>query len=408
MKESGLDKLKIISGGVTAAQGFKAGAVAAEIRYENRLDLALVYSEVPALAAAVYTKNRVQAAPLLVTREHLADGRAQAIIINSGNANACNGDEGIRDAKKMALITAQALQIAPEDVVVASTGVMGLPMPMHRVEKGISEVVACLSVDGGSAAARAIMTTDLNSKEVAVSFSIGGKKVTIGGMAKGSGMIHPDMATMLAFITTDALIDQKVLQKVLCLSVERSFNMITVDGDTSTNDMVVFLANGMAQNPEITEEGPEFELFKVGLDYVTTYLAQEIARDGEGATRLIEVRIKNAATFEDGKKAARAVAGSSLVKTAVFGQDANWGRIIAALGYSGAEFDPQKVDIWLAEIMVARAGTGVPFDEEKVSKLLGADKVIITVDLHAGNTNTVAWGCDLTFDYVKINASYRN
>lgn len=400
--------LEIVPGGITAPRGFQAAAAAAEIRYPDRPDLALIYSEVPAVAAAVYTRNKVQAAPLIVSREHLANGLAQAVVINTGIANAATGQQGLADARQMACLTAEALKIAPEDVAVASTGVIGQFLPMERVEKGIRQAAAQLSPNGGAEAAQAIMTTDTQRKEIAVKLHIGGCPVTLGGMAKGSGMIHPDMATMLGFITTDAAIEPAVLQQALKASIDRSFNLVTVDGDTSTNDMVLVLANGRADNPRIDGAGPDLAAFQAGLDYITGYLAKEIARDGEGATRLIEVRVKNAPSLDDGQKAARAIAGSSLVKAAVFGRDANWGRILAALGYSGADFDPQQVDIYLGEVLVARDGAGLAFDEDQARQVLEQETVVITVDLKAGPAAVTAWGCDLTFDYVKINASYRS
>lgn len=400
--------LEIVPGGITAPRGFQAAAAAAEIRYPNRPDLALICSEVPAVAAAVYTRNKVQAAPLIVSREHLTNGQAQAVVINAGIANAATGQQGLADARQMAYLTAEALQIAPENVVVASTGVIGQLLPMERVEKGIRQAATQLSPAGGAEAAQAIMTTDTRRKEVAVKLHISGCPVTIGGMAKGSGMVHPDMATMLGFITTDAAIEPGVLQQALKASIDRSFNLVTVDGDTSTNDMVLLLANGRANNPRIAGAGPDLAAFQAGLDYITVYLAKEIARDGEGATRLIEVRVINAPSLDDGKKAARAIAGSSLVKSAVFGRDANWGRILAALGYSGADFEPQQVDIYLGEVLVARDGAGLAFDEELARQVLEQETVVITVDLKAGPAAVTAWGCDLTFDYVKINASYRS
>ena len=400
--------LEIVTGGVTVPQGFLAAAAGAEIRYKDRPDLALLYSVVPATAAALYTQNKVQAAPVVVTREHLRDGRAQAVVINSGIANAGTGPQGLEDARHMAQLVARNLQLRTEDVAVASTGVIGTLLPMERVETGINIAAASLSAEGGTEAARAIMTTDTRLKEIAVKVDLGGHWITIGGMAKGSGMIHPNMATMLAFLTTDAEIDAGFLHQSLTAAAQRSFNMITVDGDTSTNDMVIMLANGQAKNPRISGTGKESVIFQKALDWVTQYLAKELARDGEGATRLIEVRIRQAASLIDAQKAGRAVAGSSLVKSAVFGRDANWGRILAAAGYSGAEFDPQQTSVWLGEVLVAQKGTAVSFDEDRARQVLDEETVVITVDLGAGEVGAVAWGCDLTFDYIKINASYRS
>ncbi len=399
---------KVLVGGVTAPQGFLAAAVSAEIRYPDRRDLALLYSEVPAVAAALYTQNKVQAAPIVVTREYLQDGRAQAVVINSGIANAGTGQPGLADARRTAELVAEALKLKTEDVAVASTGVIGMRLPMERVAAGIAQAAASLSAEAGNEAAQAIMTTDTRPKEIAIKVDLGGHFITIAGMAKGSGMIHPNMATMLAFLTTDAEVDPVFLHQALTEATRLSFNMITVDGDTSTNDMVIILANGQAQTPRILGDGRDAVAFQQALNAVTQYLAKEIARDGEGATRLIEVRIQGAASLSDAQKAGRAIAGSSLVKSAVYGQDANWGRILAAAGYSGAEFDPEQTTIWLGEVLVAEQGTPVPFDEDEARRVLAADTVVITADLGAGNARAVAWGCDLTFDYIKINANYRS
>ncbi|NLK52448.1 MAG: bifunctional glutamate N-acetyltransferase/amino-acid acetyltransferase ArgJ [Syntrophomonadaceae bacterium] len=399
---------EITSGGVTAPLGFKAAAAAAGIRYPDRLDLALIYSEVAATAAGVYTCNRVQAAPVQVTQDNLTDGQARAVVVNAGIANAATGAQGLDDAREMTRITARVLDINPDEVAVASTGVIGLLLPIERIEKGIIAAANGLSRNGGTQAAQAILTTDTRPKEIAVRISLGEKSVTIGGMAKGSGMIHPCMATMLGFITTDAAITSEALRLALQRSTDRSFNLVTVDGDTSTNDMVVVLANGLAGNPLITIDSPELKEFQTALDYVNQYLAREIARDGEGASRLIEVRVKNAPSLLDAQKAARAVAGSSLVKTAVFGRDPNWGRILAAVGYSGAEFAPEQIAIWLGEVLVAQEGVETAFNEDEAREALDRETVLITVDLGVGTAEATAWGCDLTFDYIKINASYRS
>lgn len=395
------------SGGVTAPQGFLAAGVAAGVKYKGRRDIALIFSEVPARAAGVFTTNLVKGAPVVVTMERIARGRARAVVVNSGNANTCNGEQGIRDARAMAQETARVLNIPEEDVLVASTGVIGQPMPMDRILPGIAAAARELSSDGGAAAAEAIMTTDTEPKETALSLTLSGHTVTIGGMAKGSGMIHPNMATMLCFITTDAAVSAPCLQEMLRHAVDRSFNMISVDGDTSTNDMVLALANGRAGNPEITAENEDYHLLRDALTEVCTRLARAVARDGEGATKLLEVKVINAASERDARLAARAVVASNLVKTAIYGQDANWGRIICAAGYSGAHFDPDRVDIYLGDIMVARDGVALPFDEEAASSVLAGREVRVLVDLKSGEYEATAWGCDLTGEYVNINASYR-
>ena len=400
------DVINVIEGGVTTPKGFLAAGVEAHIKYLDRKDLALIYSKPPAQAAAVYTKNRMKAAPILVTREHLADGQLSAVVVNAGCANAGTGERGIRDARDTAAITARALGLAPRQVAMASTGVIGTYLPMDRLAAGIERAAASLSPRGGADAARAIMTTDTRPKEIAVSFQLEGKTVTIGGMAKGSGMIHPDMATLLVFITTDAAAEPDFLREALASSVDRSFNRVSVDGDTSTNDMVLLMANGEAGSPPL--EGKSRELFQAALDQVTAYLAREVARDGEGATHLIEVRVQSAASEQEASIAARAVVSSSLVKSAVYGRDANWGRIICAVGYSGIEFDPEKVDVWLGKVAVAAGGCGLAFDEEQARAQLEEETVVITVHLHRGSAQAVAWGCDLTPGYIHINASYRS
>lgn len=399
--------MKIISGGVTAPQGFLAAGVVAGIRKKGKKDVAIVYSEVPAACAAVYTINKFKAAPLKVSEKHLANGMAQALVINSGIANACMGQEGVDSAIKMAEIAAQSLQIKTEDVVVASTGLIGAPLPMEAIEAGIKDASVALSGEGGSDAAEAIMTTDLIKKEVAVQVDLDGTTITIGAMAKGSGMIHPNMATMLGFITTDAAVESGCLQQILKEVVNTSFNMISVDGDTSTNDMVVLMANGLAKNPVITIEGKFYQEFKAAINEVCITLAKLIAQDGEGATKLIEVQVKGALSLEDARKAALAICSSNLVKAAIFGEDANWGRIVTALGYSGAEVDPDKVDVYLGDLIMAENGTGLSFDEDKASQILKEKEVILAVDLKLGDFEAKSWGCDLSYDYVKINAAYR-
>jgi glutamate N-acetyltransferase/amino-acid N-acetyltransferase len=397
---------QIVQGGVTAPKGFQAAGVHCGLKKE-KLDLAVIYSTVPAAAAGLFTVNKVKAAPILVTMEHLAQGQARAVVVNSGNANACTGEKGLADARQMARAAAQALGISETEVMVASTGVIGVPIKIDLLEQGIKEAVKNLSTAGGASAAEAIMTTDTFKKELAISFELGGRAATIGAMAKGSGMIHPNMATMLGFITTDAAIEEKALLAALREANDRSFNMITVDGDTSTNDMVGIMANGVAGNKKITIDEPEFDKFLAALSYITVELAKSIAKDGEGATKLIEVQVKNARTVADARKAALTVAKSSLVKTAIFGEDANWGRILCAIGYSGAEFDPDKADIALGDEMVAIDGAGLAFNEKKAKSILAQKQVVIYIDLKDGDAEATAWGCDMTYDYVKINGSYR-
>jgi len=396
------------NGSVTSPRGFTAAAVAAEIKYTGRTDLAVVYSKVPAQAAAVYTLNRFKAAPLRVTEENISNGMAQAIVVNSGIANAGMGAEGMRLAREMSDCAAEALGIAKDDVIVASTGVIGMPLPMDKVKAGIEKASKALYPDGGHDAARAIMTTDTVCKEMAVQLRIDGKLVTIGAMAKGSGMIHPNMATMLGFITTDVNIDNKALQAAFKANIDDSFNMVSVDGDTSTNDMVVILANGQAGNAVLTEESPDFPAFKEALRDICIAMAQKIAGDGEGATKLVECTVTGAATKEDARLAAKAIIASSLVKTAIYGNDANWGRIACAAGYSGAQFDPDKVHIFIGDVQVAQNGMGLEFDEAKATETLKQKKVNILVKFNIGTEEATAWGCDLTYDYVSINADYRS
>ncbi len=400
--------MNIIEGGVTAPQGFLAQGVAAEVKKKDKKDVAIIYSTKLCNAAAVCTTNRVRAACVDLTREHLQDGKAQVVVVNSGNANACTGQRGISDTRRMAELSAQLLNIKAEDVLVASTGVIGVYRPMERIEAGIKEAAGSLSADGGDNAALSIMTTDLKNKEIAVEINIQGKPVRIGAMAKGSGMIHPNMATMLAFITTDAAISSKCLAKMLKHSSDQSYNMISVDRDTSTNDMVVIMANGLAGNPIIDDENSEdYRQFKQTLDFINISLAKMIARDGEGATRLIEVQVINAADEDTARLIARSITGSNLTKAAVFGKDANWGRILCAAGYSGAEFDVDKVDIYLGQEKMAENGMGLIFDEQKAREALEQETVVIKVDLKSGDCQATAWGCDLTYEYVSINADYR-
>lgn len=403
--------MKIVSGGVCAAKGFKANGIHCGIRRNRtKRDLALIVSDVPANAAAVYTQNLVKGAPLTVTGQHLADGKAQAVICNSGNANTCNAN-GIEIAENMSSLLADALNMNAQDVVVASTGVIGQPLDITPIKDGIPALVEGLSYDNGVAAAEAIMTTDTAVKEIAVEFEVGGKTCHIGGIAKGSGMIHPNMATMLVFLTTDAAISSDMLQKALSGDIQNTFNMLSIDGDTSTNDMVTVLANGMAGNTEITAAGDDFTAFMKALNTITVYLCRAIAADGEGATKLLECRVSGANTLAVAKTVAKSVVCSSLLKAAMFGADANWGRVLCAIGYSGADVDISKVAVAFrsakGEIAVCENGAGVPFSEEKAKEILLEKEIEILVSVGDGAFSSTAWGCDLTYDYVKINGDYR-
>ena len=403
--------MKIINGGVTAAQAFKASGVHCGIRKNtSKNDLSLIVSEVKASAAAVYTTNLVKGAPLTVTKAHIADGKAQAVICNSGNANTCNAD-GIEIAEGMAALVEEKTGITASDVVVASTGVIGQPLSLEPIQNGMDELISKLSVEGGHEAALGIMTTDTIPKEVAVEFTCGGKTCRIGGIAKGSGMIHPNMATMLVFITTDCSIAPEMLQKALSSDIQNTFNMISIDGDTSTNDMVTVLANGMAGNKEITCEGEDFSAFMQALNTVTVSLCRMIAGDGEGATKLLECQVTGAKTLDIAKTVAKSVICSSLLKAAMFGADANWGRVLCAIGYSGAAVDVTKIDVSFksakGEILVCKDGAGVDFSEEIAKEILLEKEIEILVALNDGEYSSTAWGCDLTYDYVKINGDYR-
>ena len=403
--------MKTIQGGVCAAKGFKANGIHCGIR-KNRTkkDLALIYSEVKAACAATYTTNLVKGAPLTVTKNNISDGYAQAVICNSGNANTCNAN-GIEIANQMCELLANELKISATDVVVASTGVIGQPLDITPIKEGIPSLVEGLSVEGGLSAAEGIMTTDTIKKEVAVEFSLGGKICRMGGIAKGSGMIHPNMATMLVFITTDAAIEPKMLQKALSTDIASTFNMISIDGDTSTNDMVAVLANGMAQNEMIVAEGEDFNEFMKALNTISIMLCRTIAADGEGATKLLECAVSGAETEQVAKTVAKSVICSSLTKAAMFGADANWGRVLCAIGYSGAQVDVNKIDVFFksvkGEIQVCASGAGVDFSEEKAKEILLENEIEIIVNLNSGEFNATAWGCDLTYDYVKINGDYR-
>lgn len=400
--------MKQIDGGITAVAGIRAAGVHAGIKAADVKDVALIVADVPATAAGVFTKNSVTAAPVLVCREHISDGRAQAVIVNSGNANACTGEVGMTNAERMAAATAEQLGIDPNLVLVSSTGVIGQQLPMDKIEKGIQAAASALSADGGADTAEAIMTTDTHPKSVAVEVEIDGAPVKIGGIAKGSGMIAPNMATMLSYLTTDAKINAETLQMALNRVVDDTYNLLTVDTDRSTNDTVLILATGHAGNTEITTaNGENYEAFCEGLLFVCTELVKMLARDGEGATKLVEVVVKHARNRDDAEKAARAVAESPLVKTAVFANDANWGRIMMAIGKSGAAFDPYQVDVWLADYQLVKDGMDAGYDEDKATSLFAQDPVRITIDLCAGDTEITMWTCDYSYDYIRINADYR-
>lgn len=403
--------MRVIEGGVCAAKGFSANGVHCGIRKnQTKKDLSLIFSSVPASAAAVYTTNLVKGAPLTVTKEHLANGIAQAVICNSGNANTCNAN-GMEIAEEMSALAAKALGISADDMIVASTGVIGQTLSIEPIAAGLPELVAGLSPEGGKAAAEGIMTTDTVMKEVAVEFTLGGKTCRLGGIAKGSGMIHPNMATMLVFLTTDAAISPAMLQKALSGDIAGTFNMLSIDGDTSTNDMVAVLANGLAGNPCIDAEGEDFGAFMKALNTVTIALCQKIAGDGEGATKLLECKVTGAADLDTAKTVAKSVICSSLLKAAMFGADANWGRVLCAIGYSGANVDVNKVDVAFRStagtVDVCKNGAGLDFSEETAKTVLLEKEIEILVELHSGDAAATAWGCDLTYDYVKINGDYR-
>lgn len=402
-----------IEGGVCAAKGFVAGGVHCGIRRNtSKLDLALIYSATPCAAAAVYTTNKVCGAPITVTREHLKNGRARAVICNSGNANTCNAD-GINKAQMMCAALARELKIEAGDVIVASTGVIGQPLPIDPILSNISPLThSCREgAEGSMLAGTAIMTTDTREKDAAVSFTLGGKTCHIGGIAKGSGMIEPNMATMLCFITTDAAISSPMLQRALSADVQTSFNMVSIDGDTSTNDTLAILANGAAGNPEITGEGEDFDTFCAALHAVTTAICRMIAKDGEGATKLLTCIVRGADGQQTARKIAKSVIKSTLFKCAVFGCDANWGRILCAIGYTEVEFDISRVAVWLSSkagrVQVCENGAGLPFSEDEALAVLKQDEVTVEVDMGSGGETATAWGCDLSYDYVKINGDYR-
>ena len=408
--------MKKIEGGVTAAQGFEAASAAAHIKYEGRTDMALIFSEAPCECAGTFTTNVVKAAPVIWDREMVYSGAAaHAVIVNSGIANACTGKEGMDYCRQTAEEAAACLGISADSVLVGSTGVIGFQLPIDRIKAGVKMLAENkkAGLAAGTEAAKAIMTTDTVHKEVAYEFEVGGKKAVIGGMAKGSGMIHPNMCTMLGYVTTDAAIEKKLLQKALSEIVQETFNMISVDGDTSTNDTLLVLANGLAGNAPVGDEKSEdYAVFYEALKTVCRELAMKMAGDGEGCTRLIETRVIHADTLENARILAKSVITSSLTKAAVFGKDANWGRILCALGYSGAQFDPENCDLYFGEgeekTLIFTDGSAADYSEEKATELLSGEKVVITADMHMGEAEATAWGCDLTYDYVKINADYRS
>ena len=399
--------MRLIDGGVTASEGFFAAGISCGIKKNGKKDLAIVCSEDIAAAAGVFTTNVVKGHSLQVTMEHIRSGYATAIVINSGNANACVGEQGYRNAKEIAEITAQYLECMPENILIGSTGVIGIPLNMEAIRPAIERLVSDMSPDGGHDASEAIMTTDLIPKEIAIEFKIQGKPVIMGGMAKGSGMIHPQMATLIGVITTDVNISRGLLNKALSEVVDHTFNRVSVDGDTSVCDMVIIMANGMADNPPIINEDGDYKRFKDALNYVCTELARMIARDGEGATKFVEIIAEGAATEKDEYNIVSAIAKSPLVKTALFGEDANWGRIINAAGHSGATFNPEKTDIYIGNLLVCKNGAAVGCDEAKAKSILQEKDITITLKLKEGKFSDRMWTCDLSYDYVKINGSYR-
>ena len=415
MENKNNENIKIIPGGVTAAKGFEAAAAAAEIKYKGRTDMALIYSELPCHTAGTFTTNVVKAAPVKWDQRIVAESPfTQAVVVNSGIANACTGEEGDGYCKATAEECAKVLGVPESAVLVASTGVIGMQLPIERLKKGITLLREAKgsTTEHGTAAAKAIMTTDTVHKEIAVQVTLGGKTVTIGGMCKGSGMIHPNMCTMLAFVTTDACISREMLQKAVSEDVKDTFNMISVDGDTSTNDTLLVLANGAAENQEISSENEDYKKFAAALNAVNTYLAKKMAGDGEGATALFEVKIVGAKTKADAVTLSKAIVTSSLVKAAIYGHDANWGRILCAMGYSGVQFDPEKVDLFFesaaGKLQIIENGIAVDYSEEEATRILSEPEVTALADVKMGDVDATAWGCDLTYDYVKINADYRS
>jgi glutamate N-acetyltransferase/amino-acid N-acetyltransferase len=414
-KKGSVIKMEQIKGGVTAAKGFEAAGAEANIKYKGRMDMALVYSATPCKVAGTFTTNVVKAAPVLWDKDIVENSPyAQAVIVNAGVANACTGKQGMDYCKEESDKAAELLNIPSNSVLVGSTGVIGMQLPIDRICKGIELLVDAKSdsLEAGTTASKAIMTTDTVNKEIAVTIEIDGKTVTVGGMCKGSGMIHPNMCTMLSYVTTDINISKALLQEALSTSVVDTYNMITVDGDTSTNDTCLVLANGLAGNKEITQKGEDYDKFYQALDYVNTYLAKKMAGDGEGATKLFEAKVVNAKSKEDARTLSRAIVGSNLSKAAIYGCDANFGRFLCAMGYSGADFDQNDVELFfenkVGRLKVFDKGTPVNFDEEAALKILKESEVTVFVDMHEGDAEATAWGCDLTYDYVKINADYRS
>lgn len=407
--------MKIIEGGITAAKGFYAASAAAGIKYQNRQDMALIYSESPCVSAGTFTTNLVKAAPVKWDKNQVTSGAsARAVVVNAGIANACTGAEGMEYCKETAKAAAKALHIPEDSVLVASTGVIGMQLPMDKITAGIETMAPVLSStkEAGTNAAKAIMTTDTKKKEVAVEIALGGKTVTIGGMCKGSGMIHPNMCTMLSFVSTDAAISKELLQEALREDIKDTYNMISVDGDTSTNDTVLLLANGQAGNPVITEKNEDYQEFCKALNYVNETLAKKMAGDGEGCTALFEVKVVEAESKEQAVTLSKSIITSSLTKAAIFGHDANWGRILCAMGYSGAQFDPEQVDLYFESsagtLKIIENGVALPYSEEQATEILSQPEVTAIADIKMGDASATAWGCDLTFDYVKINADYRS
>ena len=404
-----------IKGGVTAAKGFEASGTAANIKYKDRMDMAMIYSEAPCNVAGTFTTNVVKAAPVLWDKDIVDNSPyAQAVVVNAGIANACTGKQGMDYCREEAQTVSGLLNIPENSVLVGSTGVIGMQLPMERINEGIKKLAAAKdgSIEAGTTASKAIMTTDTVNKEIAVQFELDGKTVTVGGMSKGSGMIHPNMCTMLAYITTDAAISKPLLQEALSNSIVDSYNMISVDGDTSTNDTCLVLANGLAGNGEIMQKGEAYDTFCEALNFVNTYLARKMAGDGEGATALFETTVMNAATKQEARILAKSVIGSSLCKAAIYGHDANFGRFLCALGYSGVKFDPEQVELYfessVGKLLIYKDGAAVDYSEEKATEILSQPEVTVLVDMKMGKETATAWGCDLTYDYVKINADYRS
>lgn len=415
MELKNIEKIKVIEGGVTAAKGFQAASTAAGIKYKGRTDMALVYSETPCVSAGVYTTNVVKAAPVLWDKAVTdSDAEVHAVVVNSGIANACTGQQGMDICRATGQAVADIIGGVPENVLVGSTGVIGMQIDTAKIVAGTKELMSkkAFGIEAGTEASKAIMTTDTINKEIAVTFEIGGKTVTLGAMSKGSGMIHPNMCTMLGYVTTDLCIEKKLLQEALSDVVTDTFNMITVDGDTSTNDTLLVLANGLAENPKIESKGEDYQIFRDALYFVCEHLAKKMAGDGEGATALFEAKVVNAKSKEDAKTMARAIVGSNLSKAAIYGHDANFGRFLCAMGYSGAKFDQNDVQLYFeskaGKMLVFDKGTPVAFDEDEAEKILSENAVTIFVNMNEGSAEATAWGCDLTYDYVKINADYRS